>query len=227
MTRTPELDPNLRAWLGDEETDHQPDALTDALDALYAAGPAPETERRAARALREVLAAGPLYYATLPHTALGEMHIAVSERGLAAVDFGVPEGTFLEELHARTGRPVLASDERTRRAAAQLREYLDGLRTDFDLPVDLESLTDFQRQVLLAARQVPRGKVATYGQIARNIGRPRAARAVGQALGRNPVPVVIPCHRVIASDGSLGGYSGGGGLASKRLLLQLEGARLI
>jgi methylated-DNA-[protein]-cysteine S-methyltransferase len=77
---------------------------------------------------------------------------------------------------------------------------------------------------LQAVRTIPAGTVWTYGQMARAIGNPRASQAVGQALGRNPVPVVIPCHRVIASDGSLGGYSGGGGLASKRLLLNLEGA---
>jgi methylated-DNA-[protein]-cysteine S-methyltransferase len=78
--------------------------------------------------------------------------------------------------------------------------------------------------VLQAVRTIPAGTVWTYGQMARAIGKPQASRAVGQALGRNPVPVVVPCHRVIAGDGSLGGYSGGGGLASKRLLLDLEGA---
>lgn len=92
--------------------------------------------------------------------------------------------------------------------------------------MDLTSLTDFQRRVLLTTQQVPRGKVTTYGEIACQIGQPRASQAVGQALGRNPVPLVIPCHRVLASDGSLGGYSGGGGVKTKAQLLQLEGVRL-
>jgi methylated-DNA-[protein]-cysteine S-methyltransferase len=94
----------------------------------------------------------------------------------------------------------------------------------FELPVDLDRLTPFQVTVLQAARSIPSGSVWTYGQLARTIGSPKASRAVGQALGRNPVPIVIPCHRVVASDGSLGGYSGGGGLQSKRFLLGLEGA---
>ena len=78
--------------------------------------------------------------------------------------------------------------------------------------------------MLQTARNIPQGTLWTYGQVAQAIGKPKASRAVGQALGRNPVPIVIPCHRVIASDGSLGGYSGGGGLESKRFLLGLEGA---
>jgi methylated-DNA-[protein]-cysteine S-methyltransferase len=105
-------------------------------------------------------------------------------------------------------------------------QYLQGRRRTFDLPVDLRHLTPFQQRVLHAAQAVPRGQVSTYGQIARRIGRPRAARAVGQALGSNPIPIVIPCHRVLASDGSLHGYSGRGGIKTKAWLLRLEEARL-
>jgi O-6-methylguanine DNA methyltransferase len=105
-------------------------------------------------------------------------------------------------------------------------DYLEGRRADFDLPLDLTGLTVFQRLVLLAVVGVPRGKVATYAEIARKIDRPRAARAVGQALRRNPIPIVIPCHRVLASDGGLGGYTGRGGLRTKKQLLSLEGVRL-
>jgi O-6-methylguanine DNA methyltransferase len=107
---------------------------------------------------------------------------------------------------------------------AQLQEYFAGKRLQFDARLNLESLTSFQQRVLQAAQGIPAGTVWTYGQLAQSIGRPRASRAVGQALGRNPVPIIVPCHRVIASDGSLGGYSGGGGLDSKRWLLRLEGA---
>jgi methylated-DNA-[protein]-cysteine S-methyltransferase len=104
-------------------------------------------------------------------------------------------------------------------------EYLSGRRTAFDVPVDLSRMTAFQQEVLAAACQIPRGQVRTYSDLARQIGRPKAARAVGQALGSNPVPIVVPCHRVLAADGSLRGYSGGGGIATKARLLRLEGAR--
>jgi methylated-DNA-[protein]-cysteine S-methyltransferase len=153
---------------------------------------------------------------------LGPLFIAASERGLCHVDFGISEADFLSGLDplARTERnaPALARYEE------QLRAYFAGERTGFDVPLDLSRLTDFQLSVLQAARRIPAGSVWTYGQVARSIGKPKASRAVGQALGRNPVPIVIPCHRVVASGGGLGGYSGGGGLDSKRWLLHLEGA---
>jgi methylated-DNA-[protein]-cysteine S-methyltransferase len=105
----------------------------------------------------------------------------------------------------------------------QLGEYFAGQRESFNVPVDLSRSTDFQQQVLRAAARVPRGGLATYAEIARHIGKPRASRAVGQALARNPVPIVIPCHRVVAADGSLTGYSGRGGIRTKAQLLVLEG----
>jgi methylated-DNA-[protein]-cysteine S-methyltransferase len=152
---------------------------------------------------------------------LGALFIAASERGLCHVDFGVGQADFLSGLDplARTEQnaPALAP------YAEQLQAYFAGERTGFDVELDLSRLTPFQLSVLQAARCIPAGSVWTYGQVARSIGKPKASRAVGQALGRNPVPIVIPCHRVVASDGSLGGYSGGGGLDSKRWLLRLEG----
>ena len=152
---------------------------------------------------------------------LGPLFIAASEQGLCHVDFGISEADFLSGLDplARTEQsaPALAP------YAGQLQAYFAGERSGFDVPLDLSRLTPFQLSVLQAARRIPAGSVWTYGQVARSIGKPKASRAVGQALGRNPVPIVIPCHRVVASDGSLGGYSGGGGLDSKRWLLELEG----
>jgi methylated-DNA-[protein]-cysteine S-methyltransferase len=129
---------------------------------------------------------------------------------------------FLSRLDplARTERNPVA----LKGTAEQLQEYFAGSRKRFDLPLDLTRLTSFQLSVLQTARRIPLGSVWTYGQVARTIGKPKASRAVGQALGRNPIPIVIPCHRVVASDGSLCGYGGGGGLESKRLLLQLERA---
>jgi len=164
----------------------------------------------------------PLIQWDIVESPLGPLYIAASKRGLCSVGFGVSQKDFLSGLDplARTklNPPALAS------IAEQLQAYFAGARTAFDVPLDLSQLTPFQRSVLQAARRIPSGTVWTYGQVARAIGKPRASRAVGQALGRNPVPIVIPCHRVVASDGSLGGYSGGGGLDSKRLLLHLEGA---
>lgn len=104
----------------------------------------------------------------------------------------------------------------------QLRSYLAGRPVRFKVALDLSSLPEFTRAVLRAASRIPRGQVTTYADLARAVGKPAAARAVGQAMKRNPVPVVIPCHRVVASNG-LGGYSAG--LAWKRRLLRLEGGR--
>ena len=108
----------------------------------------------------------------------------------------------------------------------QVKEYLEGQRTRFDLALDMSRMSEFQRRVLSIALKIPRGKYLTYGDVAKAIGKPQASRAVGQALGHNPVPIVIPCHRVLGSDGSLHGYSGGGGIQTKAWLLQLEGASL-
>jgi O-6-methylguanine DNA methyltransferase len=155
---------------------------------------------------------------------LGPLYVAARDGRLYRVDFEVSEASFVASLdpQARVERdPAALANVRK-----QLRAYFDDAHLRFDLPLDLDRLTPFQQLVLSTVRRIPVGAVWTYGQVARAIGKPKASRAVGQALGRNPVPIVIPCHRVIAGDGSLGGYSGGGGLASKRLLLQLEGALL-
>ena len=106
-------------------------------------------------------------------------------------------------------------------ATAQLEEYFAGDRTDFDLVLELAG-TPFQRAVWLALKDIPYGKTVSYAELAKMVGRPRAVRAVGQANGANPLPIVLPCHRVVASSGAIGGY--GGGPAMKRSLLALEGA---
>jgi methylated-DNA-[protein]-cysteine S-methyltransferase len=105
-------------------------------------------------------------------------------------------------------------------AVAQLKEYFSGKRTEFDLPLELAG-TDFQRDVWLSLGEIPYGKTISYAELANMVGRPAAFRAVGQANGANPIPIVLPCHRVIASGGKIGGY--GGGLDMKRRLLSLEG----
>ena len=121
------------------------------------------------------------------------------------------------ELNARGSRP--AADEFERRVVRELKEYASSLRTEFTFPV-LPEGTAFDRRVWEAVAEIPYGETATYGEIARRLGKPSAARAVGTANGRNPVPPVIPCHRVVAAGGGLGGY--GGGLPLKRRLLDLE-----
>ncbi len=155
---------------------------------------------------------------------LGRLFVAVSDRGLCAVDFGGSEADFLARLdpQARLDQDPKA----VRRTLEQLTEYFSGKRVAFDLPVDLSALTPFQRGVLDVACRIAPGQVWTYQRVAQEMGRPKSSRPVGQALARNPVPIVIPCHRIIASDGSLGGYSGGAGLPAKHWLLRLEGAIL-
>lgn len=167
-----------------------------------------------------------LNYDVMSHTRVGELYVALSEHGLIALDFGPGERNFVERVQHRTKATLVLSREKCAEALRQVRDYLDGKRTAFNLPLDMSLMTDFQRQVLMAALEIPRGQWLTYGEVAKAIGRPQAARAVGQALGHNPMPIVIPCHRVLGADGSLHGYSGGGGLQTKAWLLQLEGAQL-
>ncbi|CAN5165002.1 methylated-DNA--[protein]-cysteine S-methyltransferase [soil metagenome] len=149
-------------------------------------------------------------------TPVGDLRIAVDEAGrlcrVAFLSEAARRGHDPAERGARRGGAADA-------AAAQLREYFDGQRREFDLPLALEG-SDFQRKVWRALLDVPYGATASYGEIARRIGAPLKARAVGRANGDNPIPIVVPCHRIIGSDGALTGY--GGGLHVKRYLLELE-----
>jgi methylated-DNA-[protein]-cysteine S-methyltransferase len=154
---------------------------------------------------------------------LGELLVAVTPRGLACVAFDGEDREVLLERMARDLSPrileVAAPTDDTRR---ELEEYFARTRTRFDLKVDRRLIGPFAWDVLSATRRVPFGSTATYGQVATRIGRPTAARAVGAALGSNPIPIVIPCHRVIGAGGKLTGYAGG--LPRKQLLLELEGS---
>src|SRR3954462_1238688 len=148
---------------------------------------------------------------------VGELFIAATERGLARISY-FPDG--MEDVLARTfGTRVLRSPlDDVRR---ELDEYFAGDRRDFDLPLDLR-VAPFHAAVLAELARVPYGETDTYGSLAAKAGRPRAARAVGTVMNRNPIPIVLPCHRVVGSTGSLVGYAGG--LDRKRTLLELEGA---
>jgi O-6-methylguanine DNA methyltransferase len=196
-----------------------------ALNRLYAS-PDPTAVARAQEKLTLALTRGnaPLYYDLIADTPIGPVYFVANDKGVVSVDFGVTETQFLATVKNHFGVYPTRAPEKLQNYKLQITNYLNGTRTTLNIPYDIHTLTPFQQQVLMAALQIPRGQVYTYADIARKIGNPKAVRAVGQALGRNPIPIIIPCHRVIAANGKLGGYSGGGGLATKRKLLVLEGA---
>jgi methylated-DNA-[protein]-cysteine S-methyltransferase len=202
--------PALRRWLATPEGRRERAAYRRVLGDLAVLWGRPRDVRRH----------GPAYWAAL-RTPIGRVLVATTDAGIVRVRFRTSDASFTRDLRRLHAEPV-RSPARTAAAVAQLRAYFAGRRRAVDLPVDLSRVTPFQRRVLLAARGVPAGRVVSYGELARRIGRPRASRAVGRALGANPVPIVIPCHRVVASGGGLGGYTGG--LDVKRRLLGLEGA---
>ncbi len=158
----------------------------------------------------------------LTDSPVGPLLVAASERGLCRISFDPEPEREIDALARGFGVRVLRSPASVDRARRELDEYFEGRRREFDLEVDLSPLPAFQQDVLTELVRVPYGHVDTYGALAERIGRPRAARAVGGALNRNPVPIVIPCHRIVGAGGSLVGYAGG--LERKRLLLGLEGA---
>ena len=150
---------------------------------------------------------------------VGELFIAATEQGLARISY-FPDG--MEDVLARTfgSRVLRAPLDEVRR---ELDEYFSGARRSFDLPLDLR-VAPFHATVLAELARVPYGETDTYGSLAAKAGRPRAARAVGTVMNRNPIPIVLPCHRIVGANGALTGYAGG--LDIKRHLLQLEGAML-
>ena len=155
-------------------------------------------------------------------TPIGPLLVAVTERGLCRVSFDPEPERETEQLARGFGARVLRTPRPLDPVKRELDEYFEGQRQEFDLPVDLRGRSEFTRQVLDQLARVPYGEVTTYGSLAALTGRPRAARAVGTIMNRNPIPIVLPCHRVVGSTGSLVGY--GGGLERKRLLLDLEHA---
>jgi len=165
----------------------------------------------------------PLHYAMMDDTPVGVLGLARGPKGLRHVSYVRDEDAFVERLLGEHGDvPVLRSTglDDVRRA---LDRYFAGRRLDFDLPVDLRDLPEFQRRVLEATARIPAGEVSTYSAVAARAGSPRASRAAGNALHVNPVAIVVPCHRVLRADGSLGGY--GGGVTVKEWLLAHEGVR--
>lgn len=155
---------------------------------------------------------------------IGPLLVAASPQGLARIYFDADPELHLDRLAAAYGPRVLRSAPAVDAARRQLDEYFEGRRDAFSLDVDLRGAAPFARQVLAELARVPFGQTTTYGTLAAKVGAPRAARAVGMVMNRNPIPIVLPCHRVVASNGSLTGYAGG--LHVKERLLRLEGALL-
>jgi methylated-DNA-[protein]-cysteine S-methyltransferase len=160
----------------------------------------------------------------LVDTPIGTLLVATTERGLCRIAYDAEPERELDRLAGAFGVRVLRSPGPIDSARRQLDEYFEGTRQRFDLAVDLELLAGFNRRVLRELARVPYGEVVTYGALAARAARPRAARAVGTVMNRNPLPIVLPCHRVIGANGKLVGYAGG--LERKETLLRLEGALL-
>lgn len=155
------------------------------------------------------------------HTAWGWVGIASSPEGLLALTLPKPtQEQALEPLLKRWKKAQLGHDPKLDKIKRKLQQYFTGQRVLFDEALDLGEATAFQRRVWLVVRDIPYGETRSYSQIARQIGSPKAARAVGQAMAANPLPIIVPCHRVIGNTGDLRGF--GGGLELKRRLLEME-----
>lgn len=163
-------------------------------------------------------------------TAIGPCGIAWTQAALAAVQLSeATRAGTLRRLRRYVGEevPVCAAPAFVQAAIVRVQALLAGAQDDLaDLPLDMEGVPEFHRRVYAVTRAIPPGEVLTYGEVARRVGEPGAARAVGQALGKNPFAPVIPCHRVLAAGGQPGGFSAEGGANTKLRMLEIEGARL-
>lgn len=153
---------------------------------------------------------------------LGTIAIAATGKGLAGLWFTEYQRHLPLGLTGPAAWPEDAGHPVLQQADQQLGDYFAGRRSQFDLPLDLGCGTAFQQSVWQALLGIPQGEVTSYGEVSRRIGKPSAVRAVGGAIGRNPISIIVPCHRVTGSSGALTGYAGG--LARKSALLRLEGA---
>ena len=182
----------------------------------------PELDRR----FREAAASEKLLDVAydLVDSPVGDLLVAATQRGLCRITYDAVPEQELDRLAKSFGIRVLRSAKPIDSARRELDEYFEGKRQQFDLPLDVTLLADFNRRVLEELARVPYGEVVTYGELAARVEHPRAARAVGTVMNRNPLPIVLPCHRVVGANGSLTGY--GGGLDRKEWLLRLEGALL-
>ncbi len=160
-----------------------------------------------------------VYYSSFDSTWLKKVFVASTERGICMVDFLTSEEMFLKELKARFSGKIVRDDRKNQKVLIQLKKYLEGKLQRFDCKLDIRG-TPFQKKVWSAIVKIPYGKTRSYKDIAHAIGHPKAFRAVGNANGSNPIPLIVPCHRVIESNGALGGF--GHGLKVKKQLLDFE-----
>jgi methylated-DNA-[protein]-cysteine S-methyltransferase len=158
----------------------------------------------------------------LVDTPVGELFVAATPAGLCRIVYDPEPERIVDGLARAVGVRVLRAPRSVEATRRQLDEYFEQRRMRFDLPIDLRVTEGFPRRVLDELARVPYGQVTTYGELAKRAEHPRAARAVGTIMNRNPIPIVLPCHRVVGASGNLTGY--GGGLPRKELLLRLEGA---
>jgi methylated-DNA-[protein]-cysteine S-methyltransferase len=163
-----------------------------------------------------------IYLSELNDTPLGDLRLIASDPGLLAVEWADSQAD-LDSLLQKLGGQLEVNDAKLKPYAKEILEYLRGKRREFTFPIDWESLRPFQRKALKAVFKIPYGQIRTYAEIAAKIGHPNASRAMGRANATNPMPLVIPCHRVIGTDGKLHGYGGGNGLPTKAWLLKMEG----
>jgi methylated-DNA-[protein]-cysteine S-methyltransferase len=196
----------------------------DVIDRLAAPAGGTDLDRLHRRLEADAAAAGLLDVAyRFVDTPLGRLLVAATDQGVVRIAFELEDhDAVLDGLAATVGSRILRSGRRTDEPAHQLDEYFAGARTRFDVPVDLRLAGGFRLSVLEALRDIPYGTTASYAEVARAAGRPAAVRAAGSACAHNPVPVVVPCHRVVRGDGSIGQYLGG--TQAKAALLALERA---
>ncbi|HEX4734275.1 MAG TPA: methylated-DNA--[protein]-cysteine S-methyltransferase [Thermoleophilaceae bacterium] len=185
-----------------------------------------DAERASEQAIAQARALGltDVSYAFEP-SPVGDLLVAITPRGLIRLAYNAHESAdgVLEELARRVSPRVVESPAALDEVRRELDEYFDGKRTGFDIPIDWRLHDGFGRRVLKATSRIPFGKVLSYAEVAAKAGSPRGYRAAGNALGSNRIPIVVPCHRVVASGGKIGGYTGG--LERKEYLLHLEGVR--
>jgi len=164
-----------------------------------------------------------IYLGELNHTPLGDLRIAVSDLGLVAVEWADSQPT-LDAYLLRRKCPVESNQKKVQPYAKELSDYVKGKLRSFTIPIDWSVLRPFQLHALKVVYEIPYGETRTYAEVAAQIDHPNAYRAVGRANATNPMPLVIPCHRVIGKDGKLHGYGGGDGIPTKEWLLKMEGA---
>jgi methylated-DNA-[protein]-cysteine S-methyltransferase len=183
--------------------------------------PALDERFRAAAAAAQLL---DVAFDVVDDTPVGPLLVGVTDHGVCSISYDADPAHHLETLARRFGPRVLRSSKPVERVRKELDEYFAGRRRHFDVEPDVRFLPEFNRHVLEELAQVEYGTTTTYGTLAALAGNPRAARAVGTVMNRNPIPIVLPCHRVVGATGKLTGYAGG--LERKELLLRLEGAMI-